>query len=98
MQRLIWILTWVAVALWSGLAWATHGLLQWGGAAAAANADVIPVEPILVEWASWLALLGSDIASWLMIALWASVTLVILAIGFVGAKLAPRIGAQLKNG
>lgn len=93
MRRLIWILTWVVVAVWSGIAWAVHGLLQWGGATAAANADLIPAEPLLVEWASWLTLLGTDVAGWLMIGLWACVTLVILAMGFVGARLAPRLTA-----
>lgn len=90
MGRVIWAVTWIAIALWSALAWVAHGLIGLGGNLVASNADLLPADPMVVEWVSWLAMLGRDVGGWLVIAIWGFVALVILAMGFVGSKLAER--------
>lgn len=87
MKTLVWILTAAAVALWSLAAWIVHGLLGVAGGLAASNADIIPADPLLVEWASWLASAGTGIGEWLVVAVWGFVSLVLVALGFVATKL-----------
>ena len=90
MRALIWTATGVVVALWSLVAWLTHGLVGVAGNLVATNADIIPADPLLVEWASWLASAGTGVGEWLVVAVWALVSLIILALGFVVTRLAPR--------
>jgi hypothetical protein len=97
MKTLIWIATWVVIAIWSGLAWIAHGLVSVGGSLVANNADIIPADPLLIEWASWLASVGTGVGEWLVIALWAIVSLVILALGFVTTRLLPKVQASLQR-
>lgn len=98
MKTLIWIATWVVIAIWSGLSWIAHGLVGLGGNLLANNADIIPAaDPLLVEWASWLAIAGTGVGEWLVVALWAIVSLVIFALGFIAARLAPRLTASLQR-
>ncbi|MCA3562408.1 MAG: hypothetical protein IOC82_15405 [Aestuariivirga sp.] len=87
MKTLVWILTAAVVALWSLAAWIVHGLLGVAGGLAASNADIIPADPRLVEWASWLASAGTGIGEWLVVAVWGFVSLVLVALGFVATKL-----------
>ena len=96
MRSLIWIATWVAVALWSGLCWIAHGLVSVGGSLFASNADIIPADPLLIEWASWLANAGTGVGEWLIVALWFVVSAVILAAGFVVTKLLPRLQPNIQ--
>ena len=91
MRTLIWTITWVVIALWSGLAWIAHGLVGVGGNLVANNADVIPADPLLIEWASWLAASGTGIGEWLIVALWAVVSAILIALGFVATQLLPRL-------
>lgn len=97
MRTLIWIATWVTIAIWSGLAWIAHGLVGAGGSLVAGNADIIPADPLLIEWASWLATAGTGIGEWLIVAIWAVVSAVILALGFVATKLLPRLNPTVQN-
>ena len=55
---------------------------------------MIPADPLLIEWASWLASAGTGVGEWLVVALWGFVSLVLLALGFVGSKLVPRLTAR----
>jgi hypothetical protein len=96
MKTLIWIVTGVVVGLWSLLAWITHGLVGVAGNLVANNADIIPADPLLVEWASWLASAGTGVGEWLVVAVWALVSLVMLAAGFVLTKLVPRFNTGLQ--
>ena len=93
MKNLIWIATAIVVGLWSLLAWITHGLVSVAGNLVASNADLIPADPLLIEWASWLASAGTGVGEWLVVAIWAFVSLILLALGFVATKLVPRFGA-----
>jgi hypothetical protein len=98
MKTLIWIVIWVVIALWSGLAWIAHSLVSVGGSLVASNADIIPsVDPLVIEWASWLATVGTGVGEWLVIAIWAIVSLVIFAIGFVVTRLVPGMRPALQS-
>lgn len=98
MKTLIWAATGVVIAIWSGLCWIAHGLVSVGGNLVANNADIIPaVDPLLVEWASWLASVGTGVGEWLVIAIWAIVSLVIFALGFVATRLVPRFKTSLQG-
>ena len=61
----------------------------------ASNADLIPADPLLVEWASWLAASGTGVGEWLVVILWAFVSLVLLALGFAATRLVPRFRTSL---
>lgn len=93
MRSLIWTVTAAVIALWSLVAWIVHGLVGVAGNLVAANADIVPADPLLIEWASWLASAGTGVGEWLVIALWAIVSLVLLALGFLGTRLAPRLSS-----
>ena len=89
MKTVIWIATALVLGLWSLLAWITHGLVGVAGSLVASNADIIPADPLLIEWASWLASAGTGVGEWLVVALWALISLVMLALAFVATKLLP---------
>ena len=91
MKTLIWTITAVLLGLWSLLAWVTHGLVGVAGSLVAGNADIIPADPMLIEWASWLASAGTGVGEWLVVALWGFVSLILLALAFVATKLLPGI-------
>lgn len=94
MKKLVWILTGLAIALWSLVAWVTHGLVGVAGGMIASNADILPADPLLIEWTSWLASLGTGIGEWLVVAVWGFVSLVLLALGYVATKLVPRLTSR----
>jgi hypothetical protein len=93
MKTLIWIVTAGVIGLWSLMAWIVHGLVGVAGHLVASNADVIPADPLLIEWASWLASAGTGVGEWLVLILWAVVSAVLLAMGFVATRLIPRLRA-----
>ena len=98
MKTLIWAVTGVVIAIWSGLCWIAHGLVSVGGNLVANNADIIPaVDPLIVEWASWLASVGTGVGEWLVIAIWAIVSLVIFALGFVVTRFLPGARPAVQN-
>lgn len=94
MKTLVWVLTGLAIALWSLVAWVTHGLVGVAGGMIASNADILPADPLLIEWTSWLASLGTGIGEWLVVAVWGFVSLVLLALGYVATKLVPRLTSR----
>lgn len=94
MNTLVWILTGTLVALWSLVAWITHGLVGVAGGLVASNADMIPADPLFIEWASWLASAGTGVGEWLVVVVWTLVSLVLLAAGFVITRLLPRLNSR----
>jgi hypothetical protein len=80
MRRLLWILAWFAVALWSLFAWGAYGLLDFFGGVAARNADIVTGHPETVEWLSWAltALRGLGLGA--IVIVWGLVSLLILAV------------------
>ncbi len=95
MKNLIWIATAIVIGLWSLVAWITHGLVSVAGNLVATNADLLPADPLLIEWASWLASAGTGVGEWLVVAVWALVSAVLLALGFVATRLVPRFRSPL---
>lgn len=95
MKTLVWALTGVVLLLWSLVAWIAHGLVGAAGSIVASNADLIPADPQLIEWASWLASAGTGVGEWLVVAVWALVSLVLVALGVVAARLAPRLARRV---
>ncbi len=89
MRKLVWVVVAALVAVWSGLAWLAHSVIGVGGNLAATNVDVIGPSPEAVEWLSWLALFGTGVGEWLVIGLWATGALFLLALGFAGNRLLP---------
>ena len=61
------------------------------GGLVSSNADIIPADPLLIEWASWLASAGTGVGEWLVVAVWGLVSLVLVALGFVITKLLPKL-------
>jgi hypothetical protein len=92
MRKLIWFVTFVVLAIWSGLAWLVHAAIGVGGNLAATNADVVPLDPESIEWISWLASFGTGLGEWLVIAVWAVVAAILLAIGAIAARFMPQSG------
>ncbi len=87
MRRLVWVLGWLAVAVWSLVAWGSYGLLNVFGDIAARNADLVTGNPEGVVMISWAlgALQGLGLTAIVMV--WAVVSLAILAATAVLAKI-----------
>ncbi len=96
MRKLVWFLVGTALVIWSGVAWAAHSLIGYGGQMLAANADIVPGSAEVVELASWLAVFGSGVGEWAVIIVWAVVSLIIYAVGFVVTRLISSPHAVLK--
>jgi hypothetical protein len=87
MRRLIWILGWIVVAIWSLVAWGSYGLLNVFGDIAARNADLVTNVPEAVEWLAFAvtSLQGLGLAA--IVVVWAIVSLLILAVSAVLARI-----------
>ena len=66
MRLLIWSLTALLIAAWSFVSWLAHLVIQAGGGLLASNADLVPADPLIVEWVSWLATIGTGVGGWLI--------------------------------
>jgi hypothetical protein len=80
MRRLLWIIAWFAVAIWSLFAWGAYGLLDFFGGVAARNADIFTVHPETVEWLSWALMTLRGLGLGAVVVVWALVSLLILAV------------------
>lgn len=80
MKRLLWILAWIAVAVWSLFAWGAYGLLDFFGGMAARNADIVTGHPESVEWLSWALTTLRGLGLGAIVVVWGLVSLVILAV------------------
>jgi ABC-type Na+ efflux pump permease subunit len=80
MRRLLWIVAWMAVALWSLFAWGAYGLLDFFSGVAARNADVVTGHPESVEWLSWALTTLRGLGLGAIVFVWAVVSLLILAV------------------
>jgi hypothetical protein len=97
MRRLLWVLAWIGVALWSLFAWGAHGLLDVFGDLAIRNADIVSDHPETVEWFSWgLATLRS-LGLGAIVFVWAAVSLLILAVPAVIGFILPRTRPVERN-
>ena len=82
MRLLIWSVATVAVALWSLVAWAGQGLLDWSSDWAAANADQVSSVPEIVEWLSWALRSIGNASEIIVVIVWALGS--VLIIGLAG--------------
>lgn len=80
MKRLLWILAWMAVAIWSLFAWGAYGLLDFFGGVAARNADFVTAHPETVEWLSWALNTLRSLGLGAIVVVWGLVSLLILAV------------------
>jgi len=79
-KRLLWVLAWFAVALWSLFAWGAYGLLDFFGGVAARNADIVTGHPETVEWLSWALMTLRGLGLGAIVFVWGLVSLLILAV------------------
>ena len=80
MRRLLWIVAWMAVALWSLFAWGAYGFLDFFGGVAARNADIVPGNPEAVEWLSWALMTLRGLGLGAIVFVWGLVSLLILTV------------------
>jgi hypothetical protein len=80
MRRLLWILAWIGVALWSLFAWGAYGLFDLFGDVAVRNADAVTNHPETVEWLSWALSVLRSLGLAAIVAVWAAISLMILAV------------------
>ncbi|MGY6251386.1 hypothetical protein ACXIUS_28270 [Bosea thiooxidans] len=91
MRLAIWMLALVAIAVWSLVAWAGHGLLDLTSDWAAANADKISSVPEIVEWLSWALRSLGNASEIVVLIVWALGSILIIgAAGLASRVLAGR--------
>lgn len=90
MRRLLWVIAWIVVAIWSLVAWGTYGLFDLFGDMAVRNADMVGGDPEAVVWIAWAlgALRGLGLGA--IVFVWGLVSLLILAVPAVLGLLLPR--------
>jgi hypothetical protein len=90
MRRAVWIVAWIAVAIWSLVAWGAYGLLDVFGDVAVRNADVVTGHPETVELLAWGLATLRDLGLVAVILVWGFVSLLILAAAAVLGRLVGR--------
>ncbi|SCY01835.1 hypothetical protein [Microvirga guangxiensis] len=90
MRRLLWILAWIGVVLWSLFAWGAYGLLDIFGDVAVRNADIVSDHPETVEWLSWSLAVLRSLGLGAIVFVWGAVSLLILAVPAVIGFVLPR--------
>ncbi len=95
MRRLVWVLAWTAVAVWSLLAWGAYGLLDLVGGLAAGGAGSISLEPGVGAVVAWIINAFKGLGLFAIVAVWGFVSVVILAFGWVAARLAGGPGTRV---
>ncbi len=88
MRRLVWALAWTAVAVWSLLAWGAYGLLDLVGGLAAGGAVSIALDPGVGSVVTWTVNALKGLGLFAIVAVWGFVSLVILAFGWLMARVA----------
>jgi hypothetical protein len=90
MRRLLWVVAWIAVAVWSLVAWGTYGLFDLFGDMAVRNADMVGADPEAVEWIAWALATLRGLGLGAIVFVWGLVSLLILAVPAVLGLLLPR--------
>jgi hypothetical protein len=90
MRRLLWAVAWIAVALWSLVAWGAYGLLDLFGDMAVRNADMVGGSPESVEWLAWALATLRGLGLGAIVFVWGLVSLLILAVPAVLGLIIPR--------
>jgi hypothetical protein len=92
MRRIIWGIAWLAVAVWSLVAWGSYGLVDLFGDVAVRNADVVTGHPETVEFLSWSLAFLRSLGLFAVVTVWAIVSLIILGVATVLARI---LGARV---
>ncbi|WP_181703950.1 hypothetical protein [Chthonobacter albigriseus] len=90
MKGLIYGIAAVLIAIWTGLAWLGGKAVEIAGGAAATNADLIPIDPEWVVFASdmFQGLTGIGVAAvWVV---WAIGALILFGLAALGGRLVER--------
>jgi hypothetical protein len=96
-SRLVWALAWIAVAIWSLVAWGTYGLVELFGDVAVRNADVVTGHPETVEFLAWALATLRSLGLVAVVVVWGLVSLLILGVAALVSRLfgrrhpAPRV-------
>lgn len=93
----IWMLAFVAIAVWSLVAWAGHGLLDWTSDWAAANADKVSSVPEIVEWLSWSLRSLGNASEIIVLIVWAIGSILIIAAAGLANRLLAGRKAKLSD-
>ncbi|MFC4172205.1 hypothetical protein ACFOYU_09060 [Microvirga sp. GCM10011540] len=97
MRRLLWIVAWVGVAVWSLFAWGAYGLFDFFGGVAVRNADVVSTHPETVEWLSWGLTMLKGLGLAAITIVWATVSLLILAVPAILGLFLGRSRAEIRS-
>ena len=79
MGALAWLALVITLVLWSLLALAANGLLEWAGNILMPHADLLTGHPETVAWIGRAIQLASDLGGWLVAAIWGLGVLGLLA-------------------
>jgi hypothetical protein len=90
MRRLLWAVAWIAIAVWSLVAWGAYGLLDLFGDMAVRNADMVGGNPESVEWIAWALATLRGLGLGAVVFVWGLVSLLILAVPAALSLLLPR--------
>jgi hypothetical protein len=93
MTRVLWVFAWIAVAIWSVVAFSAYGLLDLFGGLLARNADTLASEPGTVEWLFWITNGLKNVGLTAILLVWGLVSLAILAVPWTLSRLAGRATA-----
>ena len=98
MSRLIWVIAWFGIAIWSLVAFLAYGLVDALGSAAMRNADMFSSDPETVEWVfrviSWIHSLSTSIA----LVVWGVVSLAILGVPWLLDRMVGRSSVVVRSG
>ncbi len=87
MRRAVWIFAWIAVAIWSLVAWGAYGLLDVFGDVAVRNADVVTGHPETVELLAWGLATLRGLGLTAVVVVWGVVSLLILGAAAVLSRI-----------
>ena len=93
MTRVLWVLAWIAVAVWSLVAFSAYGLLDLFGGLLARNADSLASDAGTVEWLFWVANGLKNLGLTAILVVWGLVSLAMLAVPWGLSRLAARANA-----
>lgn len=80
MTRLVWVLAWIAVAVWSLVAFSAYGFIDLVGGLLARNADSFASDPSAVEWLFRILNGLKNLGLTAILVVWGVVSLAMLAV------------------
>ena len=90
MKKLVWVIAWLCVGLWTAVAALGYWVIGALTGLAANNADKVGGDADTIEFINWLMLLLQSVGEIAAIIVWAVVSLAILGVAWAIARLAGR--------